>query len=239
MADNSYTQNLQPNVAQLADLLKQLKKDIFLNLNCHHLGTIESFNSANQTAEVTVNYTKTYFEFDSESQGYVPVQVNYPLLADCPVICLGGGTGALTFPIAKGDECLLLYNDRDIDNWFNGSATGPVRTPRLHAFADAIALVGVRSLNHSLTDYASNAVVLKKGTTFLKLEDDKATIKAANGTTVVVDSAGKLSITNPVSTLATSDLLKALINILTTANAGGFPLVISAPDLAVLQSFKP
>ena len=102
--------NMVPSEPSLKDLLDLLKKDILLSLNAHHIGTIQSFNSAKQTATATINYPKTYYQLNSLSGLYNPVLVNYPLLVDCPLICLGGGTAALTFPIQSGDECLVLFN---------------------------------------------------------------------------------------------------------------------------------
>lgn len=175
--------NQIPNNPTLTDLLNLLKKEIFLDLSCHHIGTIQSFDSAKQTVTATVNYTKTFFELNSQTGLYDAVQRNYPVLLDCPAIVLGGGAASLTFPIAKGDECLLLFNDRDMDNWFLGSAVGPVASSRLHSFADAFALVGVRSLANVLSNYDSARVVLQLGTTMVGVGVTK--VKIANGTTTL------------------------------------------------------
>lgn len=154
-----------PNDPSMSDLLELFRKSLLLNINAHHIGTVQSFDSSKQTATVTINYPKTYFRLDSDAQVYKPVQVSYPILVDCPVICLGGGTTSLTFPIQKGDECLVIFNDRDMDNWFTGGQNAVVATPRLHSFTDAIALVGLRSLANVLSDYDSTRAVLKNGTT--------------------------------------------------------------------------
>lgn len=173
-----------PADPQLKDVLDQQQKEIFLSLNCHHLGTIQEFDAENQTASVTINYKKTYFRMNSATGLYGPVLVDYPPLTDCPVIVLGGAAGALTFPIAKGDECLVLFNDRDLDNWFQGSSGGGVATTRLHSFADAIVLVGIRSLGKVLTNYDEARAVLKNGTamvgvgsTLVKIANEDFTLK--------------------------------------------------------------
>lgn len=163
MADTPQ-QTLVPNDPGLQDSLNLLKKDIFLNLNCHHLGTIESFDGTFQTATVSINYKKTFFEFNSLTGQSEPVLQDYPLLLDCPVVVLGGGNGSLTFPIAKGDECIVLINDRDIDNWFTGSSNSGTATARKHSMADGIALVGVRSQANVLVGYDDERSLLKGGT---------------------------------------------------------------------------
>lgn len=164
MADTqNQKNNLIPNEPSLKDLLDLHKKDIFLSLNCHAIGQIETFNPAKQTATVSLKYKRTRFQYDATAGAYLPVLLNYPLMADAPVHVLGGGGGAITFPIVKGDECLVCFNDRDIDNWFNGAANGAVATSRTHSFSDAIILVGVRSIPNVLTDYDGTNIVIRIG----------------------------------------------------------------------------
>lgn len=251
-------QNLIPNEMSLGDLLDLVKRDIFLSLNCHAIGTIQSFDSDKQTAQATINYKKTYF--DSELGSYKPVLVDYPQLIDCPVVVLGGGSGALTFPIAEGDECLVLFNDRDLDNWFGGSSGSAVATPRLHSFSDGLILVGVRSLANVIPSYAGNAVEIrtKDGSSKISVNtstgavtinvgsseavvqittDGKISMKSGSaGLEFDATATGTLSIKNGVTT---TDLITALYTILTTATAAGFPLVVDPTSIAVLASLKP
>lgn len=161
-------------------------KEIMLALACHHIGTIESFDETSQTASVTVNYKKTFFDYNPTNNIYAPRYENYPILAECPVICLGGGTGALTFPIKKGDECLVLFNDRDLDNWFTGGTGSPNATARLHSFSDGVVLVGVRSLAKALVSYDTQRAVLRNGAmgdTIVGVGD--SLIKIANASTTL------------------------------------------------------
>lgn len=164
MAIEEQSQNLIPSEPTLKDLCDLLKKDIFLNLNCHHLATIESFNPLLQTATASINYVKTLFLPDPITGVYRPQNLEYPLAVDCPVICLRGGSSSLTFPITQGDQCLIFFNDRDIDNWFQGSRNSPNATPRAHSFSDGIILVGLSSSDKPLASYDQDRAVLKKGT---------------------------------------------------------------------------
>lgn len=256
MVQTNVANNLIPNELDLKGLLDLFKKEILLGFNCHHVGTIQSFDSVKQLAQVTINYTKTFFEPDA-SGVYSPKQVNYPILIDSPVICIGGGGGSLTFPIAKGDECLVLFNDRDIDNWFNGSSNSAVATGRLHSFSDAIILVGVRSLANVITAYNANAtelrnkagnvkvsitnteVTLAHGANTLVLNSDKLLITlGSSGTSFELNTSGKLKINN-----VTSEFVAALMSLFADIQSGtilGLPLVMPtfAADLAKLGSFS-
>lgn len=186
-----------PGTPDLRDAFNVLKKEIFLSLKCHHIGTIVSFDRDQQTAQATVNYKKTYYETNSAGVP-VAILVDYPIAMDCPVICLGGGAKSLTFPIQKGDECLILFNDRDIDNWFQGSGNGAVSSSRLHSFSDGIIIVGVRSLANVLEDYDEQRAALK--------DNDGGATLGVNGALV--------AILNDDTTLKT--LLQTLITNLNT-----------------------
>lgn len=176
--------NLRPLVGDPSerDLLDLVKREIAFEFNCHAIGTIQSFNAAEQTARVTVNYKQVLTVADPVTKKYSLQQRSYPALDRVPVVVLQGGGGALTFPIAAGDECILLFNDRDLDNWFkSGATTSPPTTARTHALADAVALVGLYSLKRSLANYDTTRAVLRKGNAMVGVGNaDK--VKVSNGT---------------------------------------------------------
>ena len=76
---------------------------------------------------------------------------------------MGGGLSSLTFPVLPGDSCVLLFNDRDLDNWFLSGLNTPVNTTRTHHFSDAIALVGIRSLPNVIKTFDPVRAVLSNG----------------------------------------------------------------------------
>lgn len=221
-------QNVSPSEPHLIDLLNLFKKDILLNFNAHHLGTIQSFDSSNQAANATINYKKTFFEYNADTANYQSVLVDYPVLSQCPVICLGGGKGSLTFPIQAGDECLILFNDRDLDNWFSGGSGSANSTARLHSFSDAIILVGVRSLANVLTNYDGSRVVLSNGTTLVGIGD--SLIKIANQTYTLNGILQNLmtqleNLTTALSTLTVTGVLVGGANSGPPTNAATFTMI--------------
>lgn len=159
----------------IKDMLDLYFDNAMMDFNCHALATIQSFDPAKQTVTATINYKKT--EFEANANGvYSKVLVDYPILLDCPAIVLSGGNACLTMPIAKGDTCVILFNDRDIDNWFQSGQSTALQTSRLHSLADGIALVGLRSLKNSIQDYDPDRAVLRNGTTKIGVGADKITI---------------------------------------------------------------
>lgn len=171
----------------LATLLELVKKGTMRQINCHQMGEIVSFDPTTQTAEVQI---KMSFLLNGEIK-------EYPLLLDCPCIILAGGQGALTMPISAGDSCLVLFNDRDMDNWYSGGQTMPPRTDRLHDFSDAIALVGLRNKQNQISGYFAQGTELKYGSSTIKLENGKVTV--TNGTATVAMEGANISITGNVS----------------------------------------
>lgn len=175
------------NQPSLTSLLELFQRNIMSSLNCHQVGEIVSFNSSTQTAEVSVKMTY-------QVNGKI---MEYPLLIDCPCIIVGGGKGRLTFPISSGDSCLVLFNDRDIDNWYASGQTMPPRTGRKHSFSDAIALVGLHNSQNKITDYLATGTELKYGDSTIKLEDNKVTL--TNGDSSIILSNGSIQITGAVA----------------------------------------
>lgn len=254
MVQSEIQQNQIPNEPELKDLLALHKKSIFLGLNCHAVATVQSFNATNQTANATINYKRTYFQPDVNGV-YQPVLKDYPQLVDCPVMFLGGGGAALTFPVAQGDECLVLFNDRDLDNWFAGSSNSPVATPRLHSFSDAIILVGLRSQANAIQGFSTENMQVKTGNltvTFRKegglivensigdfTFEDNADVTFDTGTVEgLFGNGGHVKFQN-----GTGELIKAIQDLATaiqSGTAGGDPFVLPpafTTALSVITSF--
>lgn len=164
MADPTISTNRKNVDPSLADLMNLFKKQVMLETNCHAVATVRAFNSENQTISAVINYKKSILQAGQDGV-YRTVFLDYPVLLDVPVIVLSGGAAGLTFPIAPGDECLILFNDRALDNWFQSGQIGPLSSTRMHSFSDGIALVGLNSLAHSIADYDALRAVLFNGTT--------------------------------------------------------------------------
>lgn len=239
--------NQIPNkISSLHDLWVQWKKQLKIEFNCHHVGTIESFDPELQTAQASINYTKTFLDIDSIGNTTVTTP-DFPILVDCPVIVLGGGGGYLSFPIEAGDECLILFNDRDFSTWYGtGSTSSPPPTGVLHAYSDAVILVGLRSVPNVLVDYDASAVTLNYlGKTF-KLNEtgliaDVSPVPGAAAVTLEYTEEGTLTITNETGEFvsALAQLFADIQTATTNTMFGPQPLIMPTftTDLAVFESF--
>lgn len=213
----------------LKDLLDLMKEQTMMDTNAHAIATINSFDPDTQTVSATINYKRTYFRKDSNGS-YVPQLVAYPPLIDVPVLIVGGGTGNLTFPIAKGDQCLILFNDRDMSNWFAGSNGGPVASNRLHSMADGIALIGLHSKSNPIEDYDPDRTVLSQATAKVALDDDSL-IEISNESTSLGDILTQL-----ISTLETLTTAMSAADPTNVSATVGAPSAVAASQLTSIQT---
>lgn len=176
MANPVIPQNRVPADPTLKDLLDLHEKTVKLNTNCHAIGTIQSFDPAKQTVTVIINYKKTSFKQLPDGK-YEAALTDYPILADVPAIVISGGQCSLQMPIVKGDICLILFNDRDMDNWMQSGQIGPVASPRLHSISDGIALVGLRPFTNPLDGFQAAVASLSNGTTAVRVKNGKIRIE--------------------------------------------------------------
>lgn len=208
MSSPNYTpQTTRPD---LSNLLDAFRDNLLLNLNCHAIARIVSFDAPSTTVTAKIVYCKQYLMVDAGGN-YSPQSVQYPILTRVPVIVMGGGTGSLTFPISPGDECVILFNDRDLQNWANGGPDGkPVATKRKHSLSDGLALVGVPNTRAGGYAYDATHALLKNGTGAVGVgQTNKVLITASyNGTS------------NTPTLLTVLNELIANVKSLVTATAG-------------------
>ena len=186
MSDTSKRKTVAPN---LAEFMARREREILTKMNCVQLGTIKAFDSAKQTATVAINFMRVQKDIPTEDKELVDQTVNYPLLVNCPVFILFGGTGRITFPIAAGDSCLVLFCDRDIDGWYKNGATLPPNSERVHDLNDGIALVVIKSLIAPLTGYNTSGPEISNGTAKIAVEDK---IRLIVGSQTLLDALDSL-----------------------------------------------
>ena len=164
-------QYYEVNPADLNMLLMEFEKAINGSLNCHKVGTISNFYPETQTADAVIGARAVIGQKNLNNNS--SVFADYPPILNRPVIILGGGGGAITFPIKSGDECLILFNDKDMTPWYNSnSPQSPNDTERLHHLTDAIILVGLKSAKNHISDYNPDATEIRCGNTKISLYSD-------------------------------------------------------------------
>ncbi|CUJ98359.1 MULTISPECIES: Gp138 family membrane-puncturing spike protein [Achromobacter] len=131
--------------------------------------------------------------------------VEYPLLVDVPVYFPRGGGCTLTFPIAAGDECIVVFSARAIDAWWqSGQAQAPTE-PRMHDMADGFALVGPFSQAKMISNVSTAATQLRSndGSTFFELNPGTQKIS--------IVAPGGLDVTAPLATFSGAVTINGLL----------------------------
>lgn len=200
------------------DVMCIAQEAIMARLNCHNIGKIIEFDSSTQTCTVELMQVKQF-----NDQFIIPAPIT-----QVPLIILGAGGGHITMPNPVGTICLILFLDRNIDNFMETGEQYVPETSRMHDFTDAIALTTFTTLANPLTDYDEEAVTLfNEGLidnvnklSSVKIYPDKIEIQAADGANIT--ASDKVSISNSAQDLGT--LIKTFLTAcesITTVNGGG------------------
>lgn len=174
------------NIATLADNINKGIDNRLKDLHTATPGIIESFDPVAQTVSVQPAIKRIFKTLEGTSE--VLSSTNLPILINVPIIYPRGGGYSLTFPIVKGDECLILFNERSIDNWHKFGTIKEPNDRRFHSLSDAVVLVGLSSLPNKIPTYDNSNVVIKK-------DDDSSYIKVKSNSDIEMYSNANLDIT--------------------------------------------
>jgi hypothetical protein len=179
----------------IEEILAKKKQETKSELNCMSIGKVVQFFPEDQTAHVQISFLRV-IKAASANSDEQPVDrtIKYPVLVKCPVVILNGGGAFITFPIQAGDVCLVLFCDRDLDNWWSTEQELPPNSERLHDLSDGVALVGIKSQANPLDNYYIDRLQLRFGTSFITIEED-GTI-TIEGEDVIIRGNGTVQI-NP------------------------------------------
>jgi hypothetical protein len=165
---------------KLEDVLDVFGRWLKTNLHCIKIGTIQSIDYTKMTATIQIVFQQSLRDGTYQT---------IPALTDCPVFTPQGGGFSLQFPIQKGDTAIVLFADRNIDNWFTSGGVQVPADGRLHSLSDAIAIVGLNSLASPLTpSYPNDASVTLVAPQF----NVTGSIAAGDGATGTFSAGGQL-----------------------------------------------
>jgi hypothetical protein len=173
-------------------------------------GIIQAVTNSGNTVEVQPAINGRILQLDGTYKFIQP-----PKLVDVPICWQGGGGATWTFPIAKGDECLVVFSSRNIDNWWQNGFSDPSgqigadgrpinlqNNPldwQMHDISDGFAIVGLRSYKRRFTTFDATTARLRTDDDSCYVEFDpinkKVKIVASGGVTinnVTFDSSGNV-----------------------------------------------
>lgn len=141
---------LEPNSRKtMAQALNAWFENFSDSFNSIKVGKVIGVDYSNQTVDVQILHKRIKKDVVKRRE-----LREYPPLLQVPFVILGGGNSNLTFPISKGDNCLLLFCDFEIDRWWESGEAQPSNYERRHDISDAFAIIGVHSMVDLLQGYS-------------------------------------------------------------------------------------
>lgn len=149
-------------------------------------GLVNSFDATAMTCTVQPTIMGSYRDAAGTLQN-----VTMPLLLDCPVVFPGGGGVTLTFPLAAGDEVLVVFSSRCIDAWWQSGGVQPQAEFRMHDLSDGFVIAGVRSQPRRLTVSTSAAQLrTDSGNTLIEINPSGELMTLKSPNPITVDAPG-------------------------------------------------
>lgn len=146
-------------------------------------GIIQSFDSVEQTVKVKVALREEVLE-NFATNGGPPVFASQPKdipeLLHVPIVLPRGGGYATTFPIQKGDECLVIFADMCIDSWWTSGGVQNLLSERRHHIADGIAILAPWSQVRKVVSYSTTSMQIRSedGTVMEELTSNELNLVA-------------------------------------------------------------
>lgn len=154
------------NEPSLMGVLKVLKENIFETMCCVKIGYIDSYDYNTRVSRVVI-YNKRIVGLNDKGEHILE---DYPPLY-CKTLFLGGGGNGINWDIQQGDECIVFFNDTEIETpWISGQVSD-IKYGRQHNYTDAICLTGFTTLpkatptDTNLNLYSKNGIIKLDGDT--------------------------------------------------------------------------
>lgn len=149
-------------------------------------GILQSFNATAMTCTVQPSVQGRVKQLDGSFK-----DVNLPVLLDCPVQFPSGGGFSLTFPLAQGNEGLVVFSSRCIDAWWASGGIQKQALPRMHDLSDGFFLPGFFSQPRVLSNISTETVQLRS-------IDGETFVEVATGGVINVTAPTKINLTAPI-----------------------------------------
>ncbi len=144
----------------LSGILNDLSNKTSREIHCSLPAIIQKYDFKKQKASVKVNIKRVY-------QDSV---IDMPIFSNVPVMFVSSGGASLTMPINKGDSCLLIFCDVDIQSWLLGGDNLKSPTMRSHSLNDAVAIVGLNQFTKSIKVENNTDVLLQYSNSKIRLK---------------------------------------------------------------------
>lgn len=161
---------------RLDDLEESLRIALEETISNHYTAMpaiVTSVDLSNQTISAQIALAATVY--DEQGNGTL---TRYPLLIYVPLIYPRGGGYALTFPVAAGDEVLIVFSSRCMDAWWQNGGVSEQVEARINDLSDGFAIPGLTSVPRALANVSASSIQLRNdaGDTYVEINADKVNV---------------------------------------------------------------
>ena len=172
---------LQEFTQQVEDTARAVMNEIHTALP----GNVLSFNPSTGTA--TVKPEGKYVLSNGK-------KLDYPTITEVPVVfpyCQSGGVG-VAFPVVKGDSCIIIISEVELDEWRSGAES---EAPLRFDLSSALCIPGLLDGGSDLVQKANkkNAVVIGAGDVEITVTSDEALVDTGSTQLSVTDSGVEIT----------------------------------------------
>lgn len=169
----------------LGDAMRAIIDSVMQDVNVALPAKISSYNKATQYADVQI---QLYQKFGDGSLKLPPVIPNVPVKWPRAA----GGKAFIHLPLAAGDDVLLVFSQRSLDNWKNQGGASDPGDPRKHHITDAYALVGGSALPDAFEPTTSDSIELVNDQTHMIIKPG-GQVQVINDTGELVDTLDQIT----------------------------------------------
>lgn len=132
-------------------------------------GIVQSVNLSQMTVEVQPSIQGVI-----EDENGIKQFVNLPLLVDVPIVFPSAGGFTITFPIAAGNEVLVVFSSRCIDSWWQSGGIQKPMEARMHDLSDGFAIPGPKSQPNKISGISNSNLQIRNnaGTSYVEITSD-------------------------------------------------------------------
>lgn len=159
-----------------SQLYENIIKKVNFNLRCCIPGVIQQYDPKTNTASIQPAIREEIVNEDNTVQ-----YMNLPILVNVPIIFPSCSIGSIKMLLKQGDECLVLFSDLSIDNfWKYANVQNPIEVRR-HDLSDGIAIPCVLSQPNT-KQFNGTGVEITSGESKISITNNGITFTDQNGT---------------------------------------------------------
>lgn len=171
----------------LPTLLKTSFYEMRKEVNTVHVGYVAAFDPATQLAQAQIGIAG----IDAEGKKFT-----HSVIAECPVYFMGGKNFMIQHEVKAGDECIILFAQRCIDDWMRTGGIADQSIMRFHDKNDALIIVGLRSQQTVIQNFVNDGVIIRNQAMSVQVHvasNNSVTIKNNSGS-IVLGANGDVNI---------------------------------------------